>query len=114
MDPPPAEAAAHDAALAKQAEAKVAELRQGKDGKAGSSDAADLLEVAVKARVRGQRSYAEQLYSAAERLLPPNSLSKLDSAVPRRRSRTDHDGAQDDARKHAAPAEGLGRCLGRR
>jgi hemoglobin len=73
VDPPPAAAAAHDAALAKQAEAKVAELR--KDGK---TDAADLLEVAVQARVRGQRSYAEQLYSSAERLLPPKSVAKLD------------------------------------
>jgi hemoglobin len=73
VDPPPPEAAAHDPALAKQADAKVAELR--KDGK---TEAADLLEVATKARLRGQRSYAEQLFSSAERLLPPKSIAALD------------------------------------
>ena len=73
VNPPPAEAAAHDEALAKQATAKVAELR-----KADKGEAADLLEVAVAARVRGQRSYAEQLYSAAERLAPSNALAGLD------------------------------------
>jgi hemoglobin len=73
VDPPPAEAVAHDAALAKAADTKVAELR--KDEK--NAAAADLLEVAVKARVRGQRSYAEQLYSSAELLLPPKSLAPL-------------------------------------
>ena len=46
--------------------------------RAGKADAADLLEVAVKARVRGQRSYAEQLYSAAERLAPAGALTALD------------------------------------
>jgi hemoglobin len=73
VNPPPPEAAAHDEALAKQAMAKADELRQ-----AGHADSADLLEVAVKARVRGQRSYAEQLYSAAERLAPAGALSGLD------------------------------------
>src|SRR3954468_7250762 len=57
VNPPPPEAAAHDDALAKQATAKADELRQ-----AGKADVADLLEVAIKARLRGQRSYAEQLY----------------------------------------------------
>jgi hemoglobin len=74
VNPPPPEAAAHDEALAKQATAKADELRQ-----AGKGDVADLLEVAVKARVRGQRSYAEQLYSAAERLVPIGSLTPLDA-----------------------------------
>ena len=73
VNPPPAEAAAHDEKLAKQAEAKVAELRKG-----GKADAADLLETAVAARVRGQRSYAEQLYSAAERLAPAGAFTGLD------------------------------------
>ncbi len=73
VNPPPPEAAAHDEALAKQATAKADELRQG-----GKADAADLLDVAVKARVRGQRSYAEQLYSAAERLVPAGALTALD------------------------------------
>jgi len=73
VNPPPAEAAAHDDALAKQAASKIEELR-----KANKTDAADLLEVAVTARVRGQRSYAEQLYSAAERLAPAGALTKLD------------------------------------
>jgi hemoglobin len=73
VNPPPPEAAAHDEALAKQAAAKVEDLR-----KAGKADAADLLEVAIKARVRGQRSYAEQLYSAAERLAPAGAMTPLD------------------------------------
>jgi hemoglobin len=73
VNPPPPEAAAHDEGLAKQAMAKAEELR-----KSDKADAADLLEGAVKARVRGQRSYAEQLYSAAERLAPPGGLSALD------------------------------------
>jgi hemoglobin len=73
VNPPPAEAAAHDEALAKQATAKVEELR-----KSDKADAADLLDIAVKARVRGQRSYAEQLYSAAERLAPAGALTALD------------------------------------
>jgi len=73
VNPPPAEAAAHDETLAKQANAKVEELR-----KAGKNDAADLLEIAVKARVRGQRNYAEQLYSGAERLAPAGAMTGLD------------------------------------
>jgi truncated hemoglobin YjbI/plastocyanin len=73
VNPPPDEAKAHDAALAKKAADKVAELR-----KADKGDAADLLEVAVAARVRGQRSYAEQLYSAAERLAPAGAFTGLD------------------------------------
>jgi hemoglobin len=73
VNPPPAEAAQHDAGLAKQATAKAAELRT-----AGKGDAADLLEIAVAARVRGQRSYAEQLYSAAERLAPDGAFKGLD------------------------------------
>jgi plastocyanin len=73
VNPPAPEAAAHDDALAKQATAKADQLRQ-----AGKADVADLLEAAVKARVRGQRSYAEQLYSAAERLAPAGALTALD------------------------------------
>jgi len=73
VNPPPAEAAAHDEALAKQANAKVEELRKSDKG-----EAADLLEIAVKARVRGQRNYAEQLYSAAERLAPAGAMAGLD------------------------------------
>jgi hemoglobin len=73
VNPPPAEAAQHDASLAKKATEKAAELR-----KAGKADVADLLEVAVAARVRGQRNYAEQLYSAAERLAPAGAFTGLD------------------------------------
>ena len=73
VNPPPDEAKVHDPALAKKAADKVAELR-----KADKGDAADLLEVAVAARVRGQRSYAEQLYSAAERLAPAGAFTGLD------------------------------------
>src|SRR4029078_10473346 len=73
VNPPPPEAAAHDEALAKQPTPRADELR-----KSGKADVADLLDVAVKARVRGQRSYAEQLYSAAERLAPAGALTGLD------------------------------------
>jgi len=73
VNPPPDEAKVHDPALAKKAADKVAELR-----KADKGEAADLLEVAVAARVRGQRSYAEQLYSAAERLAPAGAFTGLD------------------------------------
>ena len=73
VNPPSAEAARHDEGLAKKATAKAGELRT-----AGKADAADLLEVAVAARVRGQRSYAEQLYSAAERLAPAGAFTGLD------------------------------------
>ena len=73
VNPPSAEAAQHDDGLAKKATAKAGELRT-----AGKGDAADLLEIAVAARVRGQRSYAEQLYSAAERLAPAGAFTGLD------------------------------------
>lgn len=64
--PPPAAAAEHDPALVASARERVATLRA-----AGSVEAADLLEAAVAARLRGQRSYAEAVYSAAERLVDP-------------------------------------------
>lgn len=73
VNPPPPEAAAHDPKLADSARTLAAELRQG-----GAPQAADLLEMAVTARVRGQRSYAEQLYSAAERLVPEKRLASVD------------------------------------
>ncbi|MES1204357.1 MAG: hypothetical protein ABUS79_00335 [Pseudomonadota bacterium] len=74
VDAPPAEAAAHDAAQAEAARAKVASLRA-----AGKTQAADLLAVAISARLRGQRSYAEQVFSAAERQLAPDGLGALES-----------------------------------
>ncbi len=64
--PPPAAAAEHDPALVATARERVAALRA-----AGEVEAADLVEAAVAARVRGQRSYAEAVYSAAERLADP-------------------------------------------
>jgi plastocyanin len=60
-----------DPALVRAATARVTTLR-------ASGEAADLLEAAVVARVRGQRSYAEQLYSSAERLMTPQALAGLD------------------------------------
>jgi hemoglobin len=72
VSPPPASAAAHDPALAAQANETVAALRR-----EGTTQAADLLEVAVVARVRGQRTYAEQLFSGAEALLSGGRLSDL-------------------------------------
>jgi hemoglobin len=70
---PPPEAAAHDPALVETATAKVKSLRA-----AGQGQAADLLAAAVNARVHGQRNYAEQVFSAVERLLPPEGLPALD------------------------------------
>ncbi|HVV48456.1 MAG TPA: hypothetical protein VHO06_02255, partial [Polyangia bacterium] len=72
VNPPPPEAAAHDPKLAEAAGKMVAELRQ-----SGAAQPADLLELAVTARLRGQRSYAEVLYSAAERQLPEKKLAAL-------------------------------------
>jgi len=73
VSPPPAAAAKHDPALAKAAQDKAALLR-----KAGNAAAADLLDAAVVARTRGQRSYAEQLFSATERMLEPQGLPALE------------------------------------
>ncbi|HEY6476018.1 MAG TPA: hypothetical protein VI456_05510, partial [Polyangia bacterium] len=72
VNPPPAAAAAHDPKLVEAAGKMVAELRQ-----SGAAQPADLLELAVTARTRGQRSYAEVLYSAAERQLPEGKLKEL-------------------------------------
>jgi hemoglobin len=72
VHPPPPEAAKHDPAMVEQARASIASLRQ-----KGKTDAADLLEVAVAARTRGQRAYAEHLFSAAELALEPDALAAL-------------------------------------
>ena len=100
VNPPPAEAAAHDADAGQEGERQ----RSPSCARMAKADAADLLEVAVTARVRGQRSYAEQLYSAAERLAAAEEPGAAGAAVPRRRPRAHHDRAQDDARGHAAPS----------
>jgi hemoglobin len=71
--PPDAAAAKHDPALAKAAEAKADALRR-----AGNGQAADLLQAATTARVRGQRSYADVLFSAAEQMVGPAGLPELD------------------------------------
>ena len=70
--PPPPAAMQHDPALARQAQELSAALRAG-----GQAAPADLLETAIKARVRGQRTYAEQLFSAAERQLPEGRLDAV-------------------------------------
>src|SRR6185369_3485890 len=72
VHPPPPEAAKYDPALVEQARASIAQLRQ-----KGHTEAADLLETAVAARTRGQRAYAEHLYSGAELLLEPEALQAL-------------------------------------
>jgi len=72
VHPPPPEAARHDPAMVEQARASIASLRQ-----KGKIDAADLLEVAVAARTRGQRAYAEHLFSAAELTVEPDALAAL-------------------------------------
>ena len=111
VNPPSAEAAAHDAALAKQAEAKVAELR--KDGK--ERRRRDLLEVAVEgARARAALVRRAALQRGRAAGCRRRALHRLDAAVPRGRARADHDRAQDDARGHAAPQpKDVGRRLGR-
>ncbi len=73
VNTPSAEASAHDPKLAESATAKVQSLRA-----SGQAPAADLLRAAINARVHGQRNYAEQIFSSAERLLQPNELSALD------------------------------------
>jgi len=70
--PPPAEAMQHDPALAARAKELAADLRT-----TGQGSSADLLDMAVKARVRGQRTYAEQLFSAAERQLPAGRMDTV-------------------------------------
>jgi hemoglobin len=72
VNPPPPEAAKHDPALVASATHQIEALRQ-----AGKVKAADLLEAAVAARVRGQRNYADQLFSAAELEVDSDKLSSL-------------------------------------
>ncbi|HEY2743690.1 MAG TPA: hypothetical protein VGL86_03675 [Polyangia bacterium] len=72
VNPPPPEEAKHDPKLADKARQTAAYLR-----KAGKTKAADLLDTAVVARTRGQRNYAEQLFSAAELEVEPDALAML-------------------------------------
>jgi hemoglobin len=72
VNPPSAEAAKHDPKLVDKGNALVAALR-----KAGKTQPSDLLEVALVARTRGQRNYAEQLFSAVERDVPSKELAAL-------------------------------------
>lgn len=72
VSPPAAAEMQHDPALVTQAQALSASLRA-----EGQATFADLLDVAVKARVRGQRTYAEQLFSAAEQQLPDGRLDAV-------------------------------------
>ena len=74
VNPPPAGAEKHDEALAKKAKDLAAAL---KSVPGASAQAGDLLQKGVLARERGQRSYADQLYSAAERVLPGKKLASL-------------------------------------
>ncbi len=62
VDAPPAEAQVHDPAMEKVAAEQAAALRA-----SGHGHAADLLDGATRARIRGQRNFAEILFSAAER-----------------------------------------------
>jgi hemoglobin len=72
VNPPPPEEAKHDAKLADKGRQTAAYLR-----KTGKTKAADLLDMAVIARTRGQRNYAEQLFSAAELEVEPDVLAML-------------------------------------
>jgi hemoglobin len=73
VHPPSAAAAKHDAKLADKARQTAAYLR-----KTGKTKAADMLDMAVVARTRGQRNYAEQLFSAAELQVDADALAMLD------------------------------------
>jgi hemoglobin len=73
VEPPPAEARAHDAALEPTAAEQSRALRA-----AGHGHAADLLDGATKALLRGQRNYAEILFSAAERESGRPGIPELD------------------------------------
>ena len=72
VNPPSPAEARHDPALAKKGTLLVATLR-----KQGKNDPADLLETALTARLRGQRNYAEQLFSIAELEVAPHQLAAL-------------------------------------
>ena len=72
VNPPPASEAAHDPALAEAAKGLVATLRG-----EGATKPADLLELATTARLRGQRSYAEQLFSTVEGMVPQGRLDSV-------------------------------------
>ena len=74
VNPPPAGAEKHDERLAKKAKDLAASLI---GGAPETAPAGDLLLKAVRARERGQRSYADQLFSAAERVLPDKKLAAL-------------------------------------
>ena len=74
VDPPPADAQVHDPAMEKVAAEQAAVLRE-----SGHGHAADLLEGATRARVRGQRNYAEILFSAAERDSGRGTITELAS-----------------------------------
>jgi hemoglobin len=77
---PPEAAAQHDPALAQRARELAQQLRSVPPAAAqaaGGPQAGDLLELAVNARLRGQRSYADQLFSAAERQLPDGRLNAV-------------------------------------
>ena len=73
VNPPPASEAKHDPKLAEKAKQTAALLRKMKKEKA-----ADLLDMAVVARTRGQRNYAEQLFSMAELEVDEGTLAVLD------------------------------------
>jgi hemoglobin len=72
VNAPSPEAIRHDPKLADKARQTAAWLR-----KAGRDKTADLLDMAVIARTRGQRNYAEQLFSAAELQVEPDALAML-------------------------------------
>ena len=74
VEPPAPELQAHDPELVKAAAEQVRALRASEHTRA-----ADLLEGAVKARVRGQRNWAEILFSAAERESGRASIPELDA-----------------------------------
>ena len=73
VNPPSPDQAKHDPKLADKARQTAAYLR-----KSGKEKAADLLDAAVVARTRGQRNYADQLFSAAELEVGSDNLAMLD------------------------------------
>jgi plastocyanin len=72
VNPPTGEPVKIDPKLQEHASALESSLRRGR-----KTQSADLLEIAMLAFARGQRNYAEQLYSAVERDAPSKELALL-------------------------------------
>ena len=82
------------------------------DRAAALREAASLLEKAQQAKERGNRNYAEQLFTSAEAIVGADAVAEIAHAVPRGRAAARDHAAQDAADDDAAAA-GRGRQLRR-